>query len=98
MKTITLSIAGMTCQGCANTVTAALAGVEGVRRAHVSLEQKRARLVLENAGLVDALVAAAQRLPWPDGRLLPGSRSRASSEWARLHHARGRSGGAPTSI
>ncbi len=61
MKTITLSIAGMTCQGCANTVTAALARVEGVRRAHVSLEQKRARVVLENDGSAAALVAAAKR-------------------------------------
>ncbi len=62
MKKITLSIAGMSCQGCANTVKAALAGVEGVRRADVSLERRRARLVLENSGSVDALVAAAQRV------------------------------------
>ncbi len=62
MKKITLSIAGMSCQGCANTVKAALAAVEGVRRADVSLEQRRARLVLENSGSVDALVAAAQRV------------------------------------
>ncbi len=61
MKQITLSIAGMSCQGCANTVKAALAGVEGVRRADVSLEQRRARLVLESGGSVDALVVAAQR-------------------------------------
>ena len=61
MSKITLSIAGMSCQGCANTVKAALAAVEGVRRADVSFEQRRARLVLDNAGSVDALVAAAQR-------------------------------------
>ncbi len=61
MKKITLSIAGMSCQGCANTVKGALAGVEGVRRADVSLEQRRARLVLEDAGSVDALITAAQR-------------------------------------
>ncbi len=60
MKKITLSIAGMSCQGCANTVKGALAGVEGVRRADVSLEQEQARLVLENAGSVDALVSAVQ--------------------------------------
>ncbi len=60
MKKITLSIAGMSCQGCANTVRGALAGVEGVRRADVSLEQKRARLVLVGAGSVDDLVSAAQ--------------------------------------
>ena len=61
MNKITLSIAGMSCQGCANTVKAALAAVEGVRRADVSFEQRQARLVLDNAGSVDALVAAAQR-------------------------------------
>ncbi len=60
MKKITLSIAGMSCQGCANTVKGALAGVEGVRRADVSLEQTQARLVLEDAGSVDALVSAVQ--------------------------------------
>ncbi len=32
MNKITLSIAGMSCQGCANTVKAVLAAVEGVRR------------------------------------------------------------------
>ncbi len=60
MKKITLSIAGMSCQGCANTVKGALAGVEGVRRADVSLEQEQARLVLEDAGSVDDLVSAVQ--------------------------------------
>ncbi len=60
MKKITLSIAGMSCQGCANTVKGALAGIEGVRRADVSLEQTQARLVLEDAGSVDALVSAVQ--------------------------------------
>ena len=60
MEKITLSIAGMSCQGCANTVKGALAGVEGVRRADVSLEQTQARLVLEDAGSVDALVSAVQ--------------------------------------
>ncbi len=60
MKKITLSIAGMSCQGCANTVKGALAGIEGVRRADVSLEQEQARLVLEDAGSVDDLVSAVQ--------------------------------------
>ena len=60
MKKITLSVSGMSCQGCANTVKAALAGAHGVRRADVSLEQKRARLVLEDAGSVDDLVSAVR--------------------------------------
>lgn len=50
MKKITLSIAGMSCQGCANTVKATLAGVDGVQRADVLLEQRRSRLVLESGG------------------------------------------------
>ena len=61
MKKITLSIAGMSCQGCANTVKGALAGVEGVRRADVSLHHEQARLVLEDAGSVDDLVSAVQQ-------------------------------------
>ncbi len=60
MKKITLSIAGMSCQGCANTVKGALAGVEGVRRADVSLERRQARLVLEDVESVDDLVSAVQ--------------------------------------
>ncbi len=60
MKKITLSIAGMSCQGCANTVKGARARVEGVRRADVSFQQKQARLVLEDAGSVDDLVSAVQ--------------------------------------
>ncbi len=61
MKKITLSIAGMSCQGCANTVKGALAGVEGVRRADVSFQQEQAHLVLDNAGSVVALVSAFQQ-------------------------------------
>ncbi len=60
MKQITLSIAGMSCQGCANTVKGALAGVEGVRRADVSFQQEQARLVLDDAGSVDDLVSAVK--------------------------------------
>ena len=60
MKKITLSIAGMSCQGCANTVKGALARVEGVRRADVSFQQEQARLVLENAGSVDDLVSVVR--------------------------------------
>lgn len=60
MKKVTLNVSGMTCQGCANAVQAALSDVTGVRRADVSLEQRRARLVLEDAGSVDELIGAAQ--------------------------------------
>ncbi len=60
MKTLTLKVSGMTCNGCANTVQAALARVEGVRRADVLLEQEQARLVLEDTGSVDDLVSAVR--------------------------------------
>ena len=60
IKTLTLKVSGMTCNGCANAVQAALTRIEGVRRADVSLEQKRARLVLEDTGSVDDLVSAVR--------------------------------------
>ncbi len=61
MKKMTLSIAGMSCQGCANTVTADLFGVEGVWRADFSVELRRARVVLEFGVSIVGLVAAAKR-------------------------------------
>ncbi len=60
MKKVTLNISGMTCQGCTNSVKAAVSRVAGVRRVDVSVEQKQARVVLEEAGLVDDLVSAVR--------------------------------------
>lgn len=37
MKTITLKLSGMSCQGCANTLKVALSRVSGVRRADVGV-------------------------------------------------------------
>ncbi|OAM35570.1 hypothetical protein A7P98_06750 [Eikenella sp. NML080894] len=42
MQTITLNIEGMTCGGCAKSVTRILEGVNGVAKAAVSLEYKNA--------------------------------------------------------
>ncbi len=61
MKTITLKLSGMSCQGCANTLKVALSRVSGVRRADVSFEDAHARLVLEDdVEAIDDLVSAAR--------------------------------------
>lgn len=55
---ILLSITGMTCSGCANTVTRVLQRVPGVTMAEVDLQSERAR-VQGTARPLD-LIAAAQ--------------------------------------
>ena len=61
METVTLKINGMTCAGCARSVTRILEGVEGVRSARVSLERGEATVELDrphgSAGSADALEA-----------------------------------------
>ena len=44
MKTINLSISGMTCDHCANTIEAALTQVEGVDKSLVSYVDKSAQI------------------------------------------------------
>ena len=44
MATITLNIDGMTCGGCVKSVTKVLNGLDGVRSATVSLENKNAQV------------------------------------------------------
>ncbi|MGH7014822.1 MAG: heavy-metal-associated domain-containing protein [Stellaceae bacterium] len=56
--TAVLSISGMTCDGCVNTVTRILSRVPGVTGANVDFESDRAT-VMGNARLQD-LVAAMQ--------------------------------------
>lgn len=53
-----LSITGMTCGGCANTVTRVLQGVPGVVRAEVELEGAQA--LVEGTAPAADLVAAAE--------------------------------------
>lgn len=53
-----LSITGMTCGGCVNTVTRVLQRVPGVERADVELEGARA--VVEGTAPAAELVAAAE--------------------------------------
>ncbi len=60
MKTITLNVTGMSCEGCANTVKSALSQLTGVHNAEVSLADKTA--VVEAEDNVDAtdLVGAVE--------------------------------------
>ncbi len=44
MATVTLNIDGMTCGGCVKSVTKVLNGLDGVRSATVSLENKNAQV------------------------------------------------------
>ena len=57
-KRAILSITGMTCRGCVDTVTRVLERVPGVTRTEVDLA--RARAVVEGAARSEHLVAAAE--------------------------------------
>lgn len=58
MKTITLSVRGMTCHNCVRHVGDALRGVAGVARADVDLSAGRAVIEAADEVTVDALLAA----------------------------------------
>lgn len=45
-KSVTLTVSGMTCESCANTVEKALKKVDGVKEAKVNLSEKTATVVL----------------------------------------------------
>ncbi|KAK1304308.1 Copper-transporting ATPase RAN1 [Acorus calamus] len=47
MRTIRVTVTGMTCSACSNSVEAAVSGVRGVARASVSLLQNRAEVVFD---------------------------------------------------
>jgi copper chaperone len=49
MENLTLSITGMTCEGCVRSVKKVLEGVQGVAAAEVSLEQGQARVTFDPA-------------------------------------------------
>lgn len=61
MKDLSLEVSGMKCEGCAASVASALQGVAGVRRADVSLEESKARLVLEDDVRDEDLVRAVEK-------------------------------------
>jgi copper chaperone len=49
MEQITLPINGMTCSGCAKSVTRVLGGLRGVEKAEVSLDEKNAVITFDAA-------------------------------------------------
>lgn len=63
-RAVTLEIGGMTCEGCAKTVTAQIEAVPGVAAVEVRFEQKRAYVVCE-AGVADTALVAAVEGPGP---------------------------------
>lgn len=63
MNEIILSVTGMTCGGCVNSVQKVLAALPGVQRVEVTLAPGQARVVydaarVERAALVQAVVDA----------------------------------------
>ena len=63
-RAVTLEIGGMTCGGCAKSVTAQIEAVPGVTAVEVRLDQKRAYVVCE-AGVADTALVAAVEGPGP---------------------------------
>ena len=57
-KEVKLSISGMSCNHCANTVTQALKSVKGVKKVSVSLEDKTARITAKETVAASALTDA----------------------------------------
>jgi len=49
METVDVKVEGMDCQGCVKSVTRMLAGVAGVHKVEVSLEDGRARVTFDPA-------------------------------------------------
>lgn len=62
METLRLFVTGMTCAGCADTVTRALHAVDGVIAVDVSLDSSTATIQLDpKQTSVEALAQAVQR-------------------------------------
>ena len=61
--TVTLAISGMHCEGCASGITAILKRTDGVVKADVSYEEKRAVVEYDAAKTApDKIVAAIEKL------------------------------------
>lgn len=60
MKTVTLSITGMNCEGCANSVKSALSQLAGVHDADVSLAEKKVVLEIDDTVEATDLVGAVE--------------------------------------
>ena len=59
METVTLNIDGMTCGGCVKSVTKVLNGLDGVRSATVSLENKNAQVEFDEGKIQIAQLVEA---------------------------------------
>lgn len=59
MKTLTVTIEGMHCDGCAETVKALLTLETGVKVANVSYPERRARVLYEPTAVDEAKLVAA---------------------------------------
>jgi mercuric ion binding protein len=65
-KTITLSVSGMTCAGCAGHVEKALQKVEGVEKTEVNYDKQEAVVTYDDAKTgVEALTKAANVAGYP---------------------------------
>ncbi len=60
METLDFRITGMTCEHCATALNSALSRVNGVKRAAVSYQEQRARVVANPHVQVDALIQAVR--------------------------------------
>ncbi|MEW5799274.1 MAG: heavy metal-associated domain-containing protein [Bacteroidota bacterium] len=58
-KSVTLTVSGMTCESCANTVEKALKKVDGVKEAKVNLSEKTATVVLASSKTTTTLLIKA---------------------------------------
>jgi mercuric ion binding protein len=66
VKTVTLSVPGMTCSACPITVKTALAKVEGVKKTEVSFEKKEAVVTFdETKTKVEVLTEATANAGYP---------------------------------
>jgi copper chaperone len=62
METVRISVQGMTCTGCVNSVTRVLAALPGVSQADVSLTKARAKVTYDPAKTgVEAMKQAIER-------------------------------------
>jgi copper ion binding protein len=59
IKTVTLSVSGMTCQSCVNTVEKALKKVEGVKEAKADLKKNRVTVSYASATITSAMLVEA---------------------------------------
>lgn len=66
MKTVTLSVPGMTCAACPFTVKAALSKVEGVSKIDVIFDKREATVTFDDAKTsVQALMKATSNAGYP---------------------------------